>query len=73
MMIICAEGVPVIENPGSSILASHKRFYHLVQLLLAKGISTLVLIRHLILFLFSQKILNDDDSKSIAFPVFPQI
>lgn len=40
LMIICAEGVLIIENPGSSLLASHDRFRHVVALLKDKGIST---------------------------------
>ena len=42
MMLVCAECVPVLENPGSSLLASHIRFRDLVKLLLEKGISTMV-------------------------------
>lgn len=40
MMVIAAGGVPLIENPGSSLLASHDRFRHLVKILKEKGIST---------------------------------
>lgn len=41
LLIIAAGGVPIIENPNSTLLNAHPRFQHLVQLLRKKGISTL--------------------------------
>lgn len=38
MMIVCWEGVPILENPGSTLLNMHDRFRYLVQLLRSKGI-----------------------------------
>lgn len=40
MMIVCWEGVPILENPGSTLLNMHDRFRYLVQLLRSKGIGT---------------------------------
>lgn len=51
MMLICAEIVPVLENPGSSLLASHMRFRHLVKLLQEKGICTMPEVVMIFLFL----------------------
>ena len=48
MLIICAEGVPLLEQPISSLLNHHIRFRELVDLLMRKGIRTLVPIHDLI-------------------------
>lgn len=39
LLCIAAGGVPIIENPASSLLAMHPRFQHLVALLRSKSIS----------------------------------
>lgn len=49
LLIIIIEGVPVIENPGSSIISQHNHFKLLVKMLMAKGIRNLGCYR---LFLF---------------------
>ena len=41
ILIIACGGVPLIENPGSTLLNAHRRFQHLVTLLRSCGISTL--------------------------------
>lgn len=40
LLVIAAGGVPIIENPASSLLNAHPRFKYLVHLLQVKGISS---------------------------------
>lgn len=41
LLIIAAGGVPIIENPGSTLLNAHQRFRYLVALLKSRGIGAL--------------------------------
>ena len=40
LLTIAAGGVPILENPGSTILNMHPRFAYLVKLLQEKGLGT---------------------------------
>ncbi len=42
LLIIAAGGVPLVENPNSTLLNAHPRFRHIVELLRKQGISPLV-------------------------------
>lgn len=50
LLAIAAGGVPILENPGSSLLDAQKRFVHLVSLLKARGIRTLAIFMRLFIF-----------------------
>ena len=44
LLTIAAGGVPILENPGSTLLNMHPRFAHLVNLLKEKGLGTWIVL-----------------------------
>ena len=46
LLIIAAGGIPIIENPNSTLLNAHPRFQHVVALLKEKGMSPLLEFQH---------------------------
>lgn len=50
LLCIACGGVPIIENPGSTLVHHHQRFQHLVTLLRAKGIRLLAKLKNCVFF-----------------------
>ncbi len=46
LLIIAAGGIPIIENPNSTLLNAHPRFQYVVALLKEKGMSPLLQFQH---------------------------
>lgn len=42
LLVVAAGGVPILENPGSSLLGAQPRLQHLAKMLAAKGIRVLL-------------------------------
>ena len=51
LLIMAAGGVPIIENPVSTLLFAHPRFLYLVALLKDRGISQLATVIYVAFFL----------------------